>query len=159
MFRIFIGSQLLAIANMIYLSYVHYDLKFGVGEKSLCNINDAFNCDIVNLSSYATLLGQPISLWGAFTHLTLLFLGLSAYIEREENKKYFIKLISVIFAGLIVAVSMVFAAISFFALETYCLFCIFAYVLSFISLGALIAWKINYPIKNKPNLVTEILDF
>ena len=159
MFKIFLGSQLLAIGNMIYLSYIHYNLKFGMGEKSLCNINDAFNCDIVNLSTYATLLGQPISLWGAFANLTLLFLGLSAYIEEKENKKHFTKLLSILFAGGIVVVSILFAIISFFVLETYCLFCIFAYILSFISLGSLIAWQASTPTNNKPSVLTEILDF
>ena len=147
MFKVFLGSQFLAIGNMIYLSYIHYNLKFSISEKSLCNINETFNCDIVNLSSYASLLGQPISLWGVFANLTLLFLVLSAYIEREENNKSFIKFISVIFAGLIAATSIIFATISFLLLETYCLFCIFAYILSFISLGALIAWKIDQPIQ------------
>ena len=159
MFKIFLGSQLLAIGNMIYLSYIHYNLKFGIGEKSLCNINDTFNCDIVNLSTYATLLGQPISLWGVFTNLTLLFLGLSAYIEEKESKKYFTTLLSILFAVGIVAVSILLATVSFFVLETYCLFCILAYILSLISLGSLIAWKHSPLPQNRPGLITELLDF
>ena len=147
------------ITTASYWQYVHYNLKFGIGEKSLCNINEVFNCDIVNLSAYASLLGQPLSLWGAFTNLTLLFLGLSAYIEEKENKKYFTKLLSVLFAGGIAVVSIIFATISFFVLETYCLFCIFAYILSFISLGSLIAWQTSTPTTNKPSLITELLDF
>ena len=158
MFKVFLGSQFLAIANMVYLSYIHYNLKFSISEKSLCNINDTFNCDIVNLSSYASLLGQPISLWGVFANLTLLFLGLSAYIEREDDKKHFIKFISVIFAGLIAATSIVFGIISFLLLETYCLFCIFAYILSFISLGAIITWKIDHPLQKTSYLITEVFN-
>ena len=159
MFKVFLGSQLFAIGNMIYLSYIHYNLKFGIGEKSLCNINDVFNCDIVNLSAYATLLGQPISLWGAFANLTLLFLGLSAYLEEKENKKYFTTLLSTLFAAGIVVASIVFAIISFFVLDAYCLFCILAYILSFISLISLIVWRISHPTQNKPSLIAEILDF
>ncbi len=159
MFKVFLGSQLVAIGNMIYLSYIHYNLKFGIGEKSLCNINDTFNCDIVNLSTYATLLGQPISLWGVFANLTLLFLGVSAYIEEKESKKYFTTLLSTLFAAGIAAASVIFATISFFVLETYCLFCIFAYILSFISLASLIIWRTLHSKQNKPNLITEIIDF
>ena len=154
-FKIFLGSQLLAITNMIYLSYVHYNLKFGMGEKSLCNINDTFNCDIVNLSSYATLFGIPISLWGFFSNLTILFLGLLAYIEAQEIRKTLIKSLNLLFASFIVLVSIFYAMISFFVLETYCLFCLFAYILSFISLGALIKWRGEDSVKGKTNIITE----
>lgn len=155
-FKIFLGSQLLAITNMIYLSYVHYNLKFGMGGKSLCNINETFNCDIVNLSSYATLLGIPISLWGLFSNLAVLFLGLSVYIETQEIRKTLIKSLTLLFAGFITAISVVYALISFFVLETYCLFCLFAYILSFISLVALVKWRDEDSVKDKINIMTGL---
>ncbi len=153
MFKIFLGSQLLAIVNMLYLSFVHYNLKFGIrGDKSLCNINDTFNCDVVNLSPYAVLLGTPLSLWGFFANLVLLLLGFWILIEEKENKKYHIYSLLLLLAGLIALTSVILGVISFFVLEAYCLFCLLAYLLSFISLGAIFKWKNTLSFKTKADI-------
>ena len=140
-FKIFFGSQLLAVLNMGYLSYIHYQLKFGLGAKSLCNINDILNCDVVNVSPYAVLFGIPVSLLGFFANLLLLVIGFLGEMENSETKKQHLKNISFVGAILLVLTSFVMAGISFLFLHTYCLFCLLAYLLSFISLGAVARWS------------------
>lgn len=141
-FRVFVVSQLLAIANMAYLSYTHYHLKFGLGGgKSFCNISEAFNCDVVNLSPYATLLGIPVSLLGFLAHILVLGLGLFSQIEINEEKKRHLQNLTFLGMVVMVLISLVFAGISFAFLNTYCLFCLLAYLLAFVSLGSLIKWR------------------
>src|SRR5437868_4045723 len=66
---------LVASGIHIYLANHHYNLVLGSSEGgSICNINQTFNCDAVNLSSYSEFLKIPIAVWGAATNTTLLLL-------------------------------------------------------------------------------------
>lgn len=125
-----------ALATHFYLSKHYFELNLGLSSGgAVCNINSTFNCDTVSASKFATLFGIPMALWGLTTQLivflfTLVYsLGLSA--DRSRMGRY------TFYLSLFVAItSVVMGGISLLFLSSYCLFCILAYVLSFIHLYA-----------------------
>lgn len=133
-------ATLASIGFHIYLSIQHYRLKFGLGEgKSLCNINETFNCDAVTASQYSTLLGSPLSNWGASTHLILSLFLFIGWLNLGSNNKQILRY-SFWLSLLTSFMSIIMLLISIFKLSNYCLFCIVTYILSFIlflSLGSL----------------------
>lgn len=47
---------------------------FGTSATSYCDFGDNFNCDVVNRSTYSTLLGIPVALIGMVGYAVILFL-------------------------------------------------------------------------------------
>lgn len=136
-------TSALSFAIHIYLVMTHYNLKLGLGGgESLCNINSKFNCDVVSLSRFATLFGAPIAAWGAATHLILIFWLLIYVIGLADQREKILRL-SLCFSGFIFLTSLVMGSISTFYLGTFCLFCIFTYLLSAALLFSL--WKAQEP--------------
>lgn len=124
---------LVAIAVHAYLAKQHYMLKFGAGGgPSVCNINAVFNCDAVAASSYSVLLGIPVAIWGAMANAVLLLMILIASLgwsdRPERAARYSLMLVS-----LIALASLGMGAVSLLYMHTYCVFCITAYVLSFLA--------------------------
>src|SRR5437899_12111713 len=48
---------------------------FGTSKTSFCSFGESFNCDIVNRSTYSTVLGVPVALIGILGYLGLLALS------------------------------------------------------------------------------------
>lgn len=125
-----------ALAVHFYLAKHYHELNLGLSSGSaVCNINQTFNCDSVAASRFSTFLGVPIALWGFTTQLILLLftfvfgLGLSS--DKNKIGRY------TLYLSLFVAItSLIMGGISMLFLGTYCLFCIFAYLLSFAHLYA-----------------------
>lgn len=133
-------ATLLTIATHGYLSAQNYRLKSGLADgKSACNISSQFNCDAVALSKYSEVFDIPVAIWGLATNGVMLFLlfilltGFSMNTLRVAQFNFWL-------SGLVFATSVVMGAISITQLGTYCLFCIFAYVLSLIQ--AIAAYQI-----------------
>ncbi len=131
-------SSLLSIVIHLHLAFNHFKQKLGLAdEKSLCNINDRFNCDIVSMSPYASFLQQPMALWGGVTHfvfclfLVLWFTGLLSQPNRVLRFSTWLSLF-------IALTSIVMGTISLLTLHTYCVFCIATYLLSFLMAGAML---------------------
>jgi len=51
---------------------------------SFCDINETFNCDLVNRSSYSTVLGVPVALIGILGYLLILGLA-TVYRDKAET--------------------------------------------------------------------------
>lgn len=126
-----------ALATHFYLSKHYFELNLGLSSGSaVCNINSTFNCDTVSASKFATLLGIPMAVWGLTTQLivflfTLVYtLGLSEDRSRMGRYTFYLSLF-------VALTSVVMGGISLFFLSSYCLFCMLAYVLSFIHLFAI----------------------
>ncbi len=132
-----LGFATLAIHT--YLSMQHYNLKLGLGAgPSICNVSATFNCDGVAASRYAQFLGIPIAILGAVTQLILMVFVMASQWDLSSNShvlRRFVFWIALFVAG----ISLVMGSISTFALSTYCLFCMAAYLLSWIYL--FFAWK------------------
>lgn len=56
----------------LYLVSVKLRLGLDPDFESSCNFGDAFNCDVVQTSSYSTVFGAPLALWGAATYAGVL---------------------------------------------------------------------------------------
>lgn len=137
-------SQILAVFTHAYLTYQHYNLKFGTTDgKRLCNVSDYFNCDSVAASVYSVLLGTPLALWGLITNALLLFFLISF---SWSNTQDLLKRQAQILGALIAVASVVMAVISATMMQTACLFCIGTYVLSFVTLLALFNLNAGNPL-------------
>ncbi|RME17019.1 MAG: hypothetical protein D6797_03375 [Bdellovibrio sp.] len=131
---------LLAILTHIYLTLHYYDVNFGhLSGESFCNVSKTFNCDVVSASPYASLGGIPISLFGAFANTALFLMLLIPFLRLTENPNLYFKS-SFLLSILIALASLVMIGISLTQLNTYCILCITAYVLSFLSL--FLVWQI-----------------
>lgn len=130
-------SSILSVFVHAYLTAQHYQLKLGLAAgQSACNISSTFNCDSVAVSPYAVLWGVPIATWGAWANLILALLIVLAMINLLSDRERVLRYAGG-FAFFIAITSIVMGTISSQLLKTYCLYCMGAYVLSFISLGAL----------------------
>lgn len=137
-FLILLALGLLTLLDHSYLTYEFYNLNSGMGSgNGICNISAMFNCDAVAASSYAKMSGIPMALLGLITQIVLLILLLGSQTGMVENpsqtRRYF-------FWGtaFVALISIVMGSISTFKLGTYCLFCMGAYLMSFLSL--ILAW-------------------
>lgn len=102
--------------------------KAGLEEASFCSINDVINCDIVNSSSYSSLFGIPLAMWGLLFYLVIAVLSLHVRVSKKDKKASlsFIFWTSVI--GLVWTLRM--AYVSAFILEAVCLTCMGQYVIN-----------------------------
>ncbi len=130
---------LLSIGIHTYLTLHYYRINFGPNvEQSHCSISAAFNCDAVALSSFAAFMNIPIALFGGVTHVVLFFLVSFLLLGLVGNPAY-VRRYSLWLSGLIAMTSVVMLGISITQLTSYCLYCIAAYGLSFLTLFTL--WK------------------
>ena len=135
--KLAVFSTLVAIGLHAYLAWTYYPLKYAqsTGE-SLCNINATFNCDAVAASSFSSFLGVPMAVWGLTTNVIfLIVLLIYALRFTDENEKAMRNTFYLAF--FIALASVVMGVISFFVINTLCLFCIGAYICSFVTLAAL----------------------
>jgi protein-disulfide isomerase/uncharacterized membrane protein len=126
-------SSLASVGIHLYLTIQHFQLKLGLADgHSFCNINSTFNCDTVAVSPFAVLFGIPIATWGATTNLMLAVLLLTNLTRLSENPPRILRL-AFWLSFFVVVVSLVMGAISSLILKTYCLNCMAAYFLSFLT--------------------------
>src|SRR2546423_11653120 len=71
--RLLLAISLLAIAGIAVSSVSLYH-HYGSSRTSYCDIGENFNCDIVNRSTYSTVLGIPVALIRVLGYLALLAL-------------------------------------------------------------------------------------
>jgi protein-disulfide isomerase/uncharacterized membrane protein len=123
-----------AIGTHLYLTFHYYGLNFGMLEGSaICNLSTTFSCDTVTASPYSSLLGVPMALWGAATNgvlATLLLLWLLGWSEDQLRLERYTLWLSMFIA----AASIVMGSLSTLKVGSFCLFCIGAYLLSFVNL-------------------------
>lgn len=118
-----------------YLASNHYDLLFGVSEeKSICNINSTFNCDLVDASPYSKLFGIPLGVLGGITNFVILLYLVFAYFNEEETQERWLRA-SLYLTLFSVTMSVIMGTISIFQVHAVCLFCISLYVLSILLLA------------------------
>lgn len=116
---------LFGVVISVYLIYQHYKPAGG----SFCIINDYVNCDIVNKSIYAEILGFPVGGLGLVAYLTL-FIG-SVAVSRGLWKQRALKILA-LFAGFSFAFSLYLTYVEFFILEAVCPLCVTSQILIFI---------------------------
>ncbi len=121
-----------------YLYSQHLALDVGQASKSVCDINATFNCSAVAASKYSTLFGYPMALWGFMANFGFLVL-LALYPLTETDRRPIARKNLLLVSGVIALASIAMALIAFTQMSQYCLFCIAAYILSFLTFGFVFA--------------------
>jgi uncharacterized membrane protein len=115
--RVFVVIAVLAFAGIV-VSLVSLHHHYGTSQTTYCDFGANFNCDIVNRSIYATVLGVPDALIGILGYAALLAL---ATIYRAKAETPMMLLIASV-AGLSFALYLTY--IEAFVLATWCILCL-----------------------------------
>ena len=121
---IFWAIALLALAG-VAVSSVSLHHHYGTSPTSYCDFGANFNCDIVNRSTYSTVLGIPDALIGILGYGTLL--ALATLYRRKAETPVLLLIASV--AGLGFALYLTY--IEAFVLATWCILCLSSLTLIF----------------------------
>lgn len=81
--RLFAAIAFVALGGTA-VSSVSLHHHFSKSKTSFCDINETFNCDLVNRSRYSTFLGVPVALIGMVGYLLILALA-TVYREKAET--------------------------------------------------------------------------
>lgn len=123
--RVLVLIALLAVGGMAVSSVSLYH-HYGTSKTSFCDIGENFNCDIVNRSTYSTVLGIPVALIGILGYLALLGLA-TLYREKAETPML---LLAASVGGLGFALYLTY--IEKFVLATWCILCLSSLTLIFL---------------------------
>lgn len=115
--RVFMLIAVLATAGIVVSSVSLYH-HYGTSKTSYCDIGENFNCDIVNRSTYSTVLGVPDALIGIGGYGVLLILA-TLYRSKGETP---MMLLMASLAGLGFAIYLTY--IEAFVLATWCILCL-----------------------------------
>lgn len=144
---------LIVIGLHAYLTKHYFDVKYAIlPEKSICNINEIFNCDTVTSSSYAAVFGVPIAAFGLSFHFILLLLlsihrfSLASSPQLAGRWAFYLSILSAM-------VSLATGTISLTSIGSLCIFCMACYVLSFI-----LVFTIYKSLDSKFNLKNDLLE-
>jgi len=127
---------IMSLAGMVdagYAARLHYD----AGDDSFCNFGPQFNCDVVNTSKYAAILGVPVAGIGFAGYL--LFAALSVSLLKGFDLRGLASPALVAAAALGTGFSLYLTYVEFFILETVCILCVISQALVILILAAAIA--------------------
>jgi protein-disulfide isomerase/uncharacterized membrane protein len=134
-------------------TWVHHRVTSSHGTyTSFCSVSDTVNCDTVVTSSYGTLLGVPVSVWGLAFYAVLLVVARRAASADEETAgraradAFALAVFGAFFSLYLLAVSAI-------VLKTLCLLCLGLYVVAALSLLA--GWRLASPIRRSVELLRE----
>jgi uncharacterized membrane protein len=123
--RLFQLTAALALAGIV-VSSVSLHHHYGSSQTSYCDFGAGFNCDIVNRSTYSTVLGIPDALIGILGY-GLLFVLATFYRAKSETP---FRLLIASAAGLGFALYLTY--IEKFVLATWCILCLSSLTLIFL---------------------------
>lgn len=118
------GIASVSAAGIIVSSVSLYH-HFGTSKTSFCTFGESFNCDLVNRSSYSTVLGVPVALIGILGYLLILALA-TVYREKAETPAMLL-----ITTGGGLAFALYLTYIEKFVLQAWCVLCLGSLVLIF----------------------------
>jgi uncharacterized membrane protein len=112
-----------------YLWYHHNVLVSGSdGALVPCKIGESFNCDLVNTSVYAEILGVPIAAFGLLAYLLVVCLVLlGSHFVSDDTRNLSLFWIT----GLMTLYSLYLFYVSKFMIGSYCIFCMTSYLVTF----------------------------
>lgn len=112
-----------------YLTLLHVQLHHDPTYVSVCAIGDKLNCETVAASRYSVALGLPVSVWGALSYLILAWMSFSSLSrKRSGGRSGFLAL----YGLMLIAISIVLAAISAFVIGAVCLLCSAVYLINLV---------------------------
>ena len=112
-----------------YLSINHYRNYTDIGYESFCAISRTINCDTVSQSTYSIFLGMPVAVWGVIGYIFfLLFLPFASGKMAEKKRIWpMLFLVSLVFS----CISIIYALISTYYIQSYCIVCMLIYASNF----------------------------
>ena len=112
-----------------YLSINHYRNYTDIGYESFCAISRTINCDTVSQSTYSIFLGMPVAVWGVIGYIFfLLFLPFASGKMAEKKRIWpMLFLVSLVFS----CISIIYALISTYYIQSYCIVCMLIYASTF----------------------------
>lgn len=118
--HILTGIMVLAILGVVVSAY-SFAHKEGFTSGAVCNVNDTFNCDVVNQGSYSELFGIPVAIIGILGY-GFLFVASVLKKKHQEDKglSKFLLLASV--GGFLFALYL--TGIEAFVLHAWCIVCL-----------------------------------
>ncbi len=128
---------LIGLALSIELCVVYYNANFVIdANPSICVINSSLDCDSVARTAYSQFFGIPLSYWGVFLYCFFLFM---IFVDKIQNIRFlgFLKVFknpsSYIFCVSLFSfiMSMVLFFISWFKIDSFCIFCLMTYFVDF----------------------------
>lgn len=122
--RLMVAIVFVALGGVAVSSVSLYH-HFSKSKTSFCDINEAFDCDLVNRSAYSTVLGVPVALIGILGYLLILGLA-TVYREKAETP---VMLLVVSAAGLGFALYLTY--IEAHVLGVWCILCLTSLTLIF----------------------------
>lgn len=120
---LYLVIAVLAVAG-IAISAVSLQRHYAKSATKFCDLGERFNCDIVNRSEYASVMGFPVAGIGVAGYAALLALA-TAYRSRRETP---LRLLVAAFIGLSFALYLTY--VEAYKLDTWCILCL-------VSLGAI----------------------
>ncbi|PIQ83188.1 MAG: hypothetical protein COV75_08615 [Candidatus Omnitrophica bacterium CG11_big_fil_rev_8_21_14_0_20_63_9] len=126
--------SLIGFALAAYLTYLHYGLLRGEFLGGAACGGGTFNCHAVTGGRWASWLGMPVSLWGAFGYLLALGLSLLARQSAQWAEAAFTLLAGLALAFMAVDLYLLYLMAA--VIRNFCLFCLFTYA---VNLGLLVA--------------------
>ena len=125
-----IALAAVGIAVSGYLTYVHERLQEDPAFESVCAISETIDCDRVVVSDYASFLGTPVSLIGAWFYGIVVLLG-AAGLRRPPSTLPRSPAVSLWMAAVLATiVSIALAVVSIVELRVMCPFCAVLYALN-----------------------------
>ncbi len=120
---------LLGILNSTYLAYTHYKNYTDIEFASFCALSKSVNCDTVAQSTWSIFLGIPVAYWGLLGYLIFLILLLPTRSNNKSTQSLwsFLFLLAILFC--FTALSLAYISTAY--IKSYCILCIFSYILSF----------------------------
>lgn len=114
---LFVVIGVLALAGMV-VSSVSLQHHYATSKTSYCDFGENFNCDVVNRSTYSTVLGIPDALIGILGYATLL--GLATFYRARAQTPGL--LLTASLAGLAFALYLTY--VEAYVLATWCILCL-----------------------------------
>lgn len=138
--KLFMGLNFLAILATVYLTYLHYKPS----ASTICKINEYWDCEIVNKSTYSELFGIPVAILGLGTYLFLFTLAWALLkgvrFTRWHKSLRAVNLFWLMFA--IVAGGILFSGYltytELFVLQAICIFCLAQQIIIILDLFVLL---------------------
>jgi vitamin-K-epoxide reductase (warfarin-sensitive) len=119
---------LIAILSLagVAVSAVSFQRHYAKSSSDFCDLNQAFNCDIVNRSEYSELVGIPVAAIGIAGYTVLLLLS-TVWKSRPKTP---IRLLAGASVGLAFALYLTY--VEAYDLRTWCILCLGSLVLIFL---------------------------
>jgi protein-disulfide isomerase/uncharacterized membrane protein len=109
-----------------HLTRIHYYTHTDPGYQSMCAVSEKVNCETVAESVYSTFLGLPVSAWGLAAYAVFAALAIWGLTRRRLTDTWPRGALALL-ATLALAGSGILAFLSFFRIDSMCIFCMILY--------------------------------